>query len=115
MGISFSDDRWAYEPGTLLTGQHVSNFDPNPSGVIAEYDDVAAWVDDPRDTMYPNFSVDLEKTESGQHNIYGHYAHTWCPVTCAGPVSFGISAGFFSISTGTGVNSWKKPSNTVEV
>lgn len=116
MGISFSSDLWEFEPGTESLGTYTSNFDPNPEGVIAEFDEVNAHLNDtpPRDVQYPYFRVDLEKTESGAHNIYGHYSHTWCPVVCGG-ASFSISAGFLSVGTGTGTERWKKPSNTVEV
>lgn len=115
VGVSFSDDRWAYEPGTAETGPYTVNVDPNPEGVIAEYNDLNAY----NNQSKPNdgyLLTQLEKQESGTHNIFGDYGHTFYPNGYGwGGVSFSISAGYLGISFDGSADEWKKPSNTVEI
>lgn len=115
VGVSFASARWAYEPGTAETSAYTSGVDPNPEGVIAEFDDLDAY----NNQEQPNdgyLLTQLEKQESGQHNIYGHYGHTYYSNgTGSGGVSFSISVGFLGISFSGSAEKWKKPSNTVEI
>ena len=114
--ISFGESRWEYEPGTKHLNDHVSGFDPNPEGCIVEWDDGA-------ETDYGNYTgnvgasfwVTLEKRDTDEHNVYGHYAHTYDYLQMPGGVSFGISAGVFSVGVSGGARSWQVPSNTIEM
>lgn len=113
VGISYSDDRWRFDPRSEDLGPNMDHFDPNPEGCIAKYNDYAfiAGFDDPT-----HLRIDVEKLEAGQHNLYGHYAHTWIPCTpLGGSVSFGISVGALQVTPSGQTDYWKEPSNTVQI
>lgn len=110
VAISWPDDRWRFKPGSQSLGEHTDSFDPNPEGCTARYSDYAAIAgfDDPQ-----YMSVELEKTESGDANVYGHYSHNWEPFCVGGgSVSFGITAGSLTVTT-NGLDHWEKPSPTM--
>jgi hypothetical protein len=91
----------------------MDQFDPNPSGCIAKYNDAAAIAgfDDRSDLR-----IHLEKLEDGRHNVYGHYSHTWIPCTpLGGSVQFGISFGNLSVNASGQTDYWKEPTNTLTI
>jgi|AntRauTorcE11898_2_1112593.scaffolds.fasta_scaffold07315_3 hypothetical protein len=110
VGISFSDDRWRFIPGSDDLGEYTDNFNPNPEGCTARYSDeaVIAGFDDPQYMM-----IELEKMEEGDANIYGHYSHNWDPYCVGGgSVSFGIQAGALQVSV-DGLDHWEKSAPTM--
>lgn len=56
--------------------------------------------------------VDLRKKQAGTHNVYGTYAHTWNPFSLPSGVTFSISLGILSVSTGPNARYWKRRSDT---
>ena len=115
-GISWSDSNWEFEPNSQNLSEYCENFDPNPEGTIGEWDDRAAYGDN-GDTK-GHHVIGLEKQQSGAHTVYGHYIYSYTNYCDAASfISFGISAGGFSISTssGNGLDSWKVTPQTIEI
>lgn len=116
VGISYPGDRWGYEPRTAETGEYTSKVDPNPEGVIAQFDDSGAYNNQGELPNNSYFQIQLEKQESGKHNVYGHYGHTYYGQGIGwGGVGFSITAGSIGINFDGEADKWKKPSNTVEI
>lgn len=104
--ISFSQDRWAFEPNSENLDTYNTNFSVENEGTYAKWDDAEAYVGDGVTTGHQ--IVGLEKQESGAHNVYGHYIHTYQNLCGAASVAFSISYKYFGISSsGGGVSSWK--------
>lgn len=105
-GISFSDSRWAFEPGSEFLSEHTKDFSVEPQGTKAKWDDSEAYVGE-GDTQGFQI-VGLEKQTSGAHNIYGHYIHTFQNLCGVAGVAFSISYKYFGIASSSGgVSSWE--------
>ncbi|MCL7417550.1 MAG: hypothetical protein M8354_06890, partial [Halalkalicoccus sp.] len=59
-----------------------------------------------------NMNVDIEKTEPGEHNIYGTYVHTWSPGGVPSGVSFSLAVGPIGVSTSRRTDTWTKRNDT---
>lgn len=114
-GISYSDSSWEFEPDSQNLSEYCENFDPNPEGTIAEWDDRTAYAGN-GDTKGSHVIL-LEKQRDGAHTVYSHYIHSYTNLCGAASIAFGISAGSFSItsSSGSGLANWKVTPQTIEI
>lgn len=80
-------------------------------GVIGAYNDPNGPADAPYEDRNGDMSVDFEKTEPGEHNIYGTYTHTWNPFGVPGGVSFSLAVGPIGVSASGGTDTWDKRSD----
>ena len=113
VAISYSDDRWKFNPESEDLGPYMDNFDPGPEGCVAKYDDtnLVAGFDETT-----HLKIELEKDEPGQHNLFGHYGHTWIPCSPGGgAATFGVSYGALSVNAGLKTDYWKEPTETVQI
>lgn len=115
IAVSWSPDLWEYSPDSVLLGEHMSDPDDNPPGIKIDFDVQDELNDEAYDQERVSTLVNVQKTESGTHNIYGHYSHTWRPFCLPGGVSFGIGKGILSVSVSGRTDYWKKPAPTIEV
>ncbi|HKL28701.1 MAG TPA: hypothetical protein VJ898_05470 [Natrialbaceae archaeon] len=106
VGITFNPDLWEIVNGSWDFDDQSSLAKRGQKGIIVEYDDPRKK-DELADTT-GWASIDYEKTEAGNHNVYGTYCHTWVPLGIPGWVSFSLSAGPIGVSTSGRVDTWKK-------
>ncbi len=111
--ISFAGSRWEPEPGTFR-GQNSPRIDMNPEGVIGKTN-LAVSTTGPPYNNYGSFRGTIEKRDDEDHNVYGHFGHTWSPFDLPSNVSFGIAYGALSVSVGGAGDSWVMPAPTIEI
>lgn len=104
LGLTVGDDYWEPLMDTVALPSHVTLGKRGDLGIIGKYNDPkkhseidpAGWIE-----------VQFKKSESGAHNIYGTWHHTWAPFNVPGGVTFGLAAGPISISKDISTDSWK--------
>lgn len=101
VGFGWAGDKWEYEfpsfeGGTMgFQDDEVKNADSRGNGLIAEYHGIEMSDGEERGGWA---EIQVEKQESGQHNLWAHYAHTWEPWLENVSVGFGIAVGGGSIT-----------------
>jgi len=124
MGVSWSDDRWAYEPGTFYSRDYgsddndcIEEWDVDAEGIIVNLDDYCASVPRPEDNVYEaEFYMKLEKQEQGEHNLYGHFAHTFLDEGMgSAAVDYAIETANLSAYTDNGTDKWVEDTDIIEV
>ncbi|ELY76684.1 hypothetical protein [Natrinema pallidum] len=122
VSVGFSGAYWEPVNDSWRFGSNTTFDDRKTEGVIGKFDDPeyvpATGCNGGIRPKVPSLSrrsswmkVDLRKKQSGKHNVYGTYAHTWNPFSLPSGVTFSISLGILSVSTGPNAQYWKRRSD----
>lgn len=116
MAISFANDAWEIEPDSNESGPYCDNFDPGAEGVLWKVDDLEAF-NDGTTPHTPFGHILLEKKLEGEkQNVYGHYCHSYYENGWGeGGTGFSVGFGSLSVSIQGLIDTWKKPTNTIEI
>ncbi len=108
VGVTVNPDLWEPVLNSWEFDGRSTLDERGSKGVVTRFDDPEGPADAPYSDRTGHLQVDLEKTESGSHNVYGTYTHTWLPGCVPGGVSFGLAVGPISVSASGGTDTWSK-------
>lgn len=100
-------DSWEFEEQTSLRKR-----DRYGRGIIGEFDDPESGAPSWERQSWQH--LDFRKTESGEHNIYGTYVHSWNKYSVPGGITYGFGVGPITVGTSTSTGYWKKRSDVTE-
>lgn len=111
VGATVNPDLWEPVLNSWEFSDRCSLHERGSKGVIGEFNDPDGPLDVTPDERDGHMSVDFEKTEPGDHNIYGTYTHTWNPFGVPGWASFSLAVGPIGVSVSGEVDTWDKRSD----
>lgn len=100
-------DSWEFGEGTSLRKR-----DRYGRGIIGEFDDPESSAPSWERQSWQH--LDFRKTESGEHNIYGTYVHSWNKFSAPGGITYGFGVGPITVGTSTSTGYWKQRSDVTE-
>lgn len=112
IGATVNPDLWEPVLNSWEFSDRCSLDKRGSKGVIGSFNDPDGPMDAPYEDRTGWMSADFEKTEPGEHNIYGTYTHTWNPFGVPGGVSFSLAVGPIGVSASGGTDTWQKRSDS---
>lgn len=111
IGLTVSNALWEPVLNSWEFGDHTSlrKRDRYGRGIIGGFNDPGsgAWSERCQSWQHLNF----RKVDSGIHNIYGTYIHSWNKFSLPGGITYGFGWGPITASVGTTTDYWRKRSD----